>query len=124
MYELITSALKVLQSWPVVNGFFIITITFLTIIAIRKGDKDRKSIGYNVEMPAYLMVHDIAKDISDIKEENEKRNTLLPEIVRLLAHSDTNQADINRLLEDIRNTKELYAALNTKQPKRSHSGGD
>lgn len=121
MYELATKALVVLQSWPVVNGFFIITISFLTIMAIKRGDKDRKSGTYSVDMPAYLMVHDIAKDIGDIREENEKRNANMSDIIRLLSDLNVGQKEVQRLLEDIRNTKELYSALHeARTPRREN----
>lgn len=111
MLELIAEASKALSSWPVVNGFFIIVITFLALMMVRRGERERKNGGAsNMEIPMYLMggpVHDAMGALHDIAEECRTTNTILRDICRSVDDFNKGQSLTHKLLEDLRNEREL-----------------
>lgn len=116
MFDL-SEASKVLQSWPVVNGFFIIVISFLTIMAIRKGEKDRK-LGTGSEVPVYLVgrpAHDMMNAIRDMDEASRKTNAILSDIAREITAFNRGQTLTHELLGDIRNNQELRDPVKVKR---------
>lgn len=87
MSEAIDLAFKSLAQWPMVQGFFLIVITFLGLAAMRRGEKDRHFNTNNIEIPVYLMtgpVHDAMGEIRSILEECKKTNDLLKRHSHLL----------------------------------------
>jgi hypothetical protein len=116
MFDL-SEASKVLQSWPVVNGFFIIVISFLTIMAIRKGEKDRK-LGEGSEVPVYLVgrpAHDMMNAIQNMEGESRKTNANLADIIREFSAFNRGQGLTHELLQDIRNNQELRDPVKIKR---------
>lgn len=117
MFDL-SEASKVLQSWPVVNGFFIIVISFLTIMAIRKGEKDRKFGNGNGEVPVYLVgrpAHDMMNAIRDMDEASRKTNAILSDISREIVAFNRGQVLTHELLENIRNNQEMRDPVKVKR---------
>ncbi len=114
MSELVTEASRVLSSWPVVNGFFIIVITFSAIWMNRRGERERKNNGSsNMEIPMFLMggpVHDVIGAIHDIAEESRTQNAILRDIANGLHESNRNMVRTHGLLENIHNVLEMRPA--------------
>lgn len=105
----LSDASKILQSWPVVNGFFIIVISFLALMSIRKGEKDRK-FGDGNEVPVYLVgrpAHDMMNAIRDMDEASRKTNAILADISREIVAFNRGQDLTHELLENIRNNQEM-----------------
>lgn len=116
MFDL-DKASNALQSWPVVNGFFIIVISFLAFMAIRKGEKDRK-FGDGNEVPVYLVgrpAHDMMNAIRDMDESGRKTNAILADICREIVAFNRGQVLTHELLENIRNNQEMRDPMKVKR---------
>lgn len=87
MSEIIEIA-KLLGRWPVVEGFFIIVITFLGIVTYRRGDRDRRQFGSAaVEIPLFLLsgpLADAITSVHNISEQQRAMNDLLRQMVEEL----------------------------------------
>jgi acyl-CoA synthetase (NDP forming) len=99
---------------PFAEGFFVIVITFLGLIAWRRGEKSAKEMS----VPTYLMVHDAAKAMSSIAEANqeiitllEKNNAVLQDIAKSSARIDLGQVHTHRLLNALRNEQQLRGTM-------------
>lgn len=74
-------ALSELSAWG--NAIFLIVVAFAGFYLRYLGQRDKKAGMTGADVPTYLMMHDAAKDIAEIK----------------------------RLLEDIRNDQQLRATM-------------
>lgn len=114
MSELVAEVAKVLQPWPIAEGFFVIVISFLSFMAMRRGERERKNGGASsMEIPMFLMggpVHDAMGALHDIAEEARMTNTLLRSIIKGLDDSNRNMIQTHKLLEDLRNQTEMRPA--------------
>lgn len=113
MFDL-DKASSALQSWPVVNGFFIIVISFLAFMAIRKGEKDKK-FGDGSEIPVYLVgrsAHDAMNAIHDAAEESKTTNAILRDIAKSMVDFNRGQEHTHKLLESIMNNQEMREPRN------------
>lgn len=113
----ITKAAEALSQWPVVNGFFIIVITFLGLVAWRRGEKENKNTN-GVGLPTYLMAHDAAKALNILAEDSRERielqkktNALLEDLAKTAAHFDLGQIHTHRLLNAIRNEYQMRPTM-------------
>lgn len=79
MSEAIANAAKALADWPAWNAIFLVAVVGVGMYFRWLGMRDRKAGINGPEMPLYLIAHDVARDVQEIK----------------------------RLLEDIRNQNEL-----------------
>lgn len=81
----LNDALKALSQWPIVQGFFVIVITFLGIIAYRRGERDRRNLGPTaVEIPLFILNGPLAEAIGavhDISEQSRTSNDLLRQLI-------------------------------------------
>lgn len=122
MYEFLSEVLKSLQPLgPVVQGAFVILIATIVVIALRRGEKDRKNGGAGavvvpsppvgtVEIPSWAIygpVHEVMQTVHDIAEESRKTNSNLADAVRLLNSLDHGQEHTHKLLENILRNQEL-----------------
>jgi len=105
MSDTVNEASKALSSGNLVNGFFLIVITFLGIYARIIGGRQNKKEA--ADLPMILMAHDASKSISAQEEEARKTNTILTDIAKSTAQFNVGQEHTHRLLEDIRNNVEL-----------------
>lgn len=83
MSELIDSLIKKLDQWPLVQGFFIIVITFCGFVAMRKGERERRANTQVVELPTYLLtgpVYEALRRIEEIAGEQRQQTQLLEDI--------------------------------------------
>lgn len=79
MSEQVANASHALSDWPLWNALFLVAVAFVGIYLRFLGQRDKKAGMSGSDVPTYLMMHDAAKDIAEIK----------------------------RLLEDIRNDQQL-----------------
>jgi hypothetical protein len=110
MSDLQARAAEALSAWPIANAFFVIVITFLSLWMMKRGEKDRKEGGGNMEIPMYLMggpVHDAIGAIHDIAEESRATTVLLRGIADGLGEANRNMVKTHMLLEAIYNAQEM-----------------
>lgn len=79
MSEQVANASHALSDWPLLNAVFLVAVAFAGMYLRWLGQRDKKAGMSAPDIPTYLMMHDAAKDITEIK----------------------------RLLEDIRNDQQL-----------------
>lgn len=79
MSDPVVNASHALSDWPLWNAIFLVAVALAGIYLRWLGQRDKKAGMTGADIPTYLMMHDAAKDISEIK----------------------------RLLEDIRNDQQL-----------------
>lgn len=79
MSEQVANASHALSDWPLWNAVFLVAVALLGIFLRWLGQRDKKAGMTAADVPTYIMMHDAAKDIAEIK----------------------------RLLEDIRNDQQL-----------------
>ncbi len=79
MSEAISNAASSLATWPGWQAIFLVAVVIVGMYFRYLGIKDRQAGFKGADMPMYLIAHDVAKDITEIK----------------------------RLLEDIRNQNEM-----------------
>jgi hypothetical protein len=79
MYEATAKAAAALAAWPLWQAVFLVAVVGIGMYFRFLGIRDRKAGFGGPDMPMYLIAHDVARDVSEIK----------------------------RLLEDIRNQNEL-----------------
>lgn len=79
MSEAVTSASHALSDWPLWNAIFLVAVALIGIYFRYLGQRDKKAGMTGSDVPTYIMLHDAAKDIAEIK----------------------------RLLEDMRNDQQL-----------------
>ena len=123
-----SDAAGALAKWPIVEGFFMIVITFLGIAAWRRGEKDSKSIPGpgtpgGMDMSLYLMQHDAAKAISSIEQEAEKTNAILADIAKAAVAANIGQEHTHRLLTEIMNNQELGMPLSHRSTRKRDVDG-
>lgn len=119
MFDL-DKASSALQSWPVVNGFFIIVISFLAFMAIRKGEKDKK-FGDGSEIPVYLVgrsAHEAMNAIRDAAEESKTTNAILRDIAKGMTDFNRGQKYTHELLTTVINNQEMRKTMAHGGPER------
>lgn len=79
MSDPVASASHALSDWPLWNALFLVAVAFAGIFLRWLGQRDKRRGMTGADIPTYLMMHDAAKDIAEIK----------------------------RLLEDIRNDQQM-----------------
>lgn len=79
MSEAISNAASSLAAWPGWQAIFLVAVVAVGMYFRYLGMRDRKAGFQGADMPIYLIAHDVARDIAEIK----------------------------RLLEDIRNQNEM-----------------
>jgi hypothetical protein len=111
MSELVAKASDALSPFgPVVQAFFIVMIAFVSFMAMRRGEKDRKDGLASVEVPMFLMggpVSDAIGAIHDIAEESRATTMLLRGIADGLGEANRNMVKTHMLLEAIYNAQEM-----------------
>lgn len=98
MSDPVVSASHALSDWPLWNAVFLVAVAFAGIFMRWLGQRDKRAGMTGADIPTYLMMHDAAKDIAEIK----------------------------RLLEDIRNDQQLRHTMahpsGTREPERAKRG--
>lgn len=98
MSEQVANASHALSDWPLWNALFLAAVAFVGIYLRFLGQRDKKAGMSGSDVPTYLMMHDAAKDIAEIK----------------------------RLLEDIRNDQQLRYTMahpsGVREPERTKRG--
>lgn len=99
---------------PFAEAFFVIVIAFLGIMAWRRGEREGKNRPDAIGLPTYLMAHDAAKAVTIIAQTSEERialhektNAVLEDIAKTLTHMDMGQIHTHRLLNAMRNERQL-----------------
>jgi len=108
------AASTALDKWPVVQGFFMIVITFLGLAAWWRGERDGKSIpsgNPSQDFSSMLMQHDAAKSISQIERTVEKQTAILIDIAKSTDAFNRGQEHTHLLLNDVVNNQSLGLPL-------------
>lgn len=112
---------------PFAEGFFVIVIAFLGLMAWRRGEREGKHQSEAIALPTYLMAHDAAKAVTVIAQTSEqqialheKTNAVLEDIAKTLTHIDAGQIHTHRLLNALRNEQQLRGTM--AHPERNGSG--
>lgn len=79
MSDPVANASHALLDWPLWNALFLVAVAFAGILLRWLGQRDKRAGLTGADVPTFLLLHDAAKDIAEIK----------------------------RLLEDIRNDQQL-----------------
>lgn len=79
MSDPVASASHALSDWPLWNALFLVAVAFTGIYLRFLGQRDKRAGITGSDVPTYLLMHDAARDIAEIK----------------------------RLLEDMRNVQQL-----------------
>jgi hypothetical protein len=108
MSETVAKASAALQDWPAWNAIFLVVVAMAGIYMRYLGRKDQKSGIGGVEVPMYLIAHDVAKAVGVIEEEARKQTTFLAEIAKTNAAINHSQVRTHQLIEDLRNVSELH----------------
>lgn len=108
MSDSIANASNALATWPVWNALFLVVVAMAGIYMRYLGRKDQKSGIGGVEMPMYLMAHDVSKAVGVIEEEARKQTAFLAEIAKSSAAINHSQMRTHQLIEDMRNVVELH----------------
>lgn len=74
MSETITNASRALSDWPLWNAVFLVIVALAGIALRFMGNRDRKAGVTGMEMPLYIMLHDAARDVGEIKTEMQALN--------------------------------------------------
>lgn len=67
MSEQVANASHALSDWPLWNALFLVGVAFAGIYLRFLGQRDKKAGMTGSDVPTYLMLHDAAKDIAEIK---------------------------------------------------------
>lgn len=97
MSEQVANASHALSDWPFWNAIFLVAVAFAGIYLRHLGQRDKKAGMTGADVPTYLIMHDAARDIAEIK----------------------------RLLEDMRNDQQLRNTMShpyTAEPDRAKRG--
>jgi hypothetical protein len=106
------AAASILSRWPIVEGFFIIVITFLGVAAWRRGEKDSKSAhGGTGDVSTMLIQHDAAKSVGEIEREVEKQTAILMDIAKSAEAANRGQQHTHRILTEIMTNQALGLPL-------------
>jgi hypothetical protein len=121
-----SEAAGALAKWPIVEGFFMIVITFLGLAAWRRGEKDSKeiSIGSGPDVPTLLMQHDAAKSIAEIEDEITKHTAILMDLAKLAEASNRGQEHTHKLLTEIMNNQVLGMPLSHRPTRKRETDSD
>ena len=93
MSDPVANASHALSEWPLWNALFLVAVAFVGIYLRWLGQRDKRAGMTGSDIPTYLMLHDAAKDISEIK----------------------------RLLEEMRNSQQLRDTM-AHPPERKRGG--
>lgn len=93
MSETVANASKALSDWPLWNALFLVAVAFVGIYLRWLGQRDKKAGMTGSDVPTFLMLHDAARDIAEIK----------------------------RLLEDMRNDQQIRSTM-AHPPERAKRG--
>lgn len=96
MSDPVANASHALSEWPLWNALFLAAVAFVGIYLRWLGQRDKKAGMTGADVQTYLMLHDAAKDIGEIK----------------------------RLLEDMRNDQQLRNTMAHpyREPERAKRG--
>lgn len=98
MSDPVVNASHALSEWPLWNALFLVAVAFVGIFLRWLGQRDKKAGMTGSDIPTFIMMHDAAKDIAEIK----------------------------RLLEDIRNDQQLRHTMAhpswMREPERTKRG--
>lgn len=98
MSETVANASHALSEWPLWNALFLVAVAFAGFWLRYLGQRDKRTGMTGADVPTYLMMHDAARDIAEIK----------------------------RLLEDIRNDQQLRYTMahpaGAREPERAKRG--
>lgn len=83
MSETVANASRALSDWPLWNALFLVAVAFVGIGLRFLGQRDKKAGMTGSDVPTYLLMHDAARDIAEIK----------------------------RLLEDMRNDQQIRSSM-------------